>query len=143
MADFWETLTLDQMSEKQWEQLCDGCGYCCLVKLEDEDSGDIVNTSVSCKLLNIETCQCGDYKNRFIKAPMCTQLTLKNLPKMNWLPETCAYKRLYAGQPLPSWHPLITKNADSVHEAGVSVKWFAQSEEHVHPDELFERIIEP
>lgn len=141
MNHFWETKTLDQMSFDEWESLCDGCGLCCLVKVEDEDSGEIFNTTVSCHLLDIETCRCLDYKNRLSEAPMCTQLTLANLSQMTWLPETCAYKRLDAGQALPEWHPLITKKQNSVHEAGVSVKWFAQSEEYIHPEELFSRII--
>ena len=140
-TNFWENLTLEQMSESQWEQLCDGCGLCCLVKIEDEDSGDIYNTTVSCFLLDIETCRCKDYKNRLVKAPVCTQLSLKNLPQMNWLPDTCAYRRLHAGLTLPDWHPLVTGNTDSVHEAGVSVKWFAQSEEYIHPEQLSDFII--
>jgi len=138
---FWETLALNQMSQAQWELLCDGCGLCCLVKVEDEDSGEVFNTTVCCSLLDIEICRCRDYENRLFKAPMCIQLTLDNLPEMNWLPETCAYKRLYAGQSLPDWHPLITGNENSVHEAGVSVKWFAQSEEYVHPEQLFDCVI--
>ena len=141
MKNFWETKTLEQMTHDEWESLCDGCGLCCLVKIEDEDSGEVFNTSVSCRLLDIETCQCGDYKNRLSKAPMCTQLTLTNLPQMSWLPETCAYKRLSARQSLPDWHPLLTANKQSVHESGISAKWFALSEEYVHPDQLFSRII--
>lgn len=138
---FWESLSLEQMSDQQWELLCDGCGLCCLVKVEDEDSAEVFNTTVSCHLLDIETCQCRDYANRFAKAPMCTQLTVKNLPQMTWLPETCAYKRLYAKLPLPEWHPLLTKNKHSVHDAGISARWFALSEEFVHPDQLVEFII--
>lgn len=142
-TNFWEKLTLDQMSPSQWEQLCDGCGLCCLVKIEDEDSGEVFNTTVSCFLLDIETCRCKDYKNRLAKAPMCTQLSLDKLPQMDWLPETCAYKRLYAGLSLPDWHPLITKDENSAHEAGMSVKWFAQSEEYIHPDQLLDLVIAP
>ena len=143
MNNFWETKTLEQMSPDEWESLCDGCGLCCLVKIEDEDSGEVFNTSVSCFLLNVETCRCGDYKNRLSKAPMCIQLTLNNLSQINWLPETCAYKRLNAGESLPSWHPLITKNKNSVHEAGFSAKWFAQSEEYIHPDQISDFVIIP
>ena len=141
MDNFWETKTLQQMTSDEWESLCDGCGLCCLVKIEDEDSGEVFNTSVSCFLLNIETCQCLDYENRLSKSPMCTQLTLNNLAKMNWLPETCAYRRLDAGQALPSWHHLKTKDKNSVHEAGFSAKWFAQSEEFIHPDQIVDFII--
>jgi uncharacterized cysteine cluster protein YcgN (CxxCxxCC family) len=142
MSHFWEIKTLEQMSHDEWESLCDGCGLCCLVKIEDEDTGDVYNTSVSCKMLEIENCRCKDYANRLSKVPMCTQLNLANLPNMSWLPETCAYKRLYAALGLPSWHPLITNEKNSVHDAGVSVKWFAQSEEYVHPDQLVDFIID-
>lgn len=139
--NFWEVKTLQQMSADEWEALCDGCALCCLLKIEDEESAEVFNTTVSCFLLNIESCQCGDYQHRFARAPMCTRLSLENLPQMNWLPETCAYKRLYAGQPLPGWHPLLTRNKASVHEAGISAKWFAISEEYVHPDQLNEFVI--
>ncbi len=143
MQDFWEIKTLSQMSSDEWESLCDGCGLCCLVKIEDEDNGEIFNTSVSCRKLNIETCRCGDYKNRLIEVPMCTQLTLENLPHLNWLPESCAYKRLFKGKPLPLWHPLLTQRKDSVHDAGISAKWFAQSEEYIHPEQLHDFVIFP
>ena len=141
VGNFWETKNLGQMTQDEWESLCDGCGLCCLVKIEDEGSGEVFNTSVSCHLLNIETCQCSDYENRLSKAPICTQLALNNIAQMSWLPETCAYKRLNDRQGLPSWHPLITKNKNSVHEAGFSAKWFAQSEEYVHPDQLIDFVI--
>lgn len=131
------------MSPDEWESLCDGCGLCCLVKIEDEDSGQVFNTTVSCFLLDVASCSCLDYENRLNKAAMCTRLTLSNLPGMSWLPETCAYKRLYAGHTLPEWHPLITKNKNSVHEAGISVKWFAQSEEYIHPEQLLDFVIIP
>ncbi len=142
-GNFWETKTLEQMSPKEWESLCDGCGLCCLVKIEDEESGEVFNTTVSCRQLDIEACRCRDYKNRLTEAPMCIQLTLENLPELNWLPETCAYKRLYESKSLPLWHPLITGNKNSVHEAGFSARWFAQSEEYIHPDQLIEFIISP
>ena len=131
------------MSEQEWESLCDGCGLCCLVKIEDEDSAEVFSTTVSCRLLNIENCRCGDYENRLTEAPMCIKLTLRNLPEMYWLPDSCAYKRLYRGDPLPDWHPLITKNKNSVHDVGVSVKWFAQSEEYIHPEQLTDFVIFP
>ncbi len=142
MNHFWETKALEQMSHDEWESLCDGCGLCCLVKLEDEDSGKVCNTSVSCQLLDIESCRCRDYANRLAKVPMCLQLTLDNLPTLDWLPESCAYKRLYEGKQLPEWHPLLTKNEQSVHDSGISVKWFAQSEEYIHPDQLQDFLLE-
>lgn len=143
MSDFWQTLALDEMSEQQWESLCDGCGLCCLVKIEDEDSGEVFNTSVSCQFLDVETCRCSDYKNRFEKAAMCTRLTRDNLATMTWLPETCAYRLLLNKQPLPVWHYLISGDREAVHEAGVSAKWFAQSEEYIHPEQLIDFVIVP
>ena len=139
--NFWETKTLAQMSSDEWELLCDGCGLCCLVKIEDEDTGEVFNTTVSCRQLAVESCRCRDYENRLLDVPMCIQLTMENLPQLSWLPESCAYKLLYQNKLLPDWHPLVTKNKNSVHEAGISVKWFAQSEEYVHPEQLIDFII--
>lgn len=110
------------MNQEEWESLCDGCGLCCMVKLEDEGSGDIYNTTVSCRQLDIEICRCQDYENRLNNVPMCTKLTLDNIAQQHWLPETCAYRCLYENRPLPCWHPLITGNNFSVHEAGVDRK---------------------
>ena len=141
MQNFWEIKTLEQMNPEEWESLCDGCGLCCLVKIEDEETGEVFNTSVSCRQLDIEACRCHDYKNRLTKAPMCIKLTLQNLPELNWLPETCAYKLLHENKQLPLWHPFITGDKNSVHGAGFSARWFAQSEEYVHPDQLIEFVI--
>jgi len=129
------------MNVEEWELLCDGCGLCCLIKIEDEDSGEIFNTTVSCQQLDIENCRCKDYENRLHDIPMCIQLTMSNLPEIEWLPETCAYRRLYNNQALPSWHPLLTGDNNAVHDAGVSAKWFAQSETYVHPEQLVSMII--
>jgi len=141
MQNFWETKTLEQMNSNEWELLCDGCGLCCLVKIEDEDTAEVFNTSVCCQQLNIESCRCSDYQNRLTDVPMCRQITLKVLPELSWLPQTCAYKRLYENKSLPFWHPLITKDKNTVHESGVSAKWFAQSEKYVHPEQLHEFVI--
>jgi uncharacterized cysteine cluster protein YcgN (CxxCxxCC family) len=141
MKTFWEVKTLQQMTSDEWESLCDGCGLCCLVKIEDEDTGEVFNTSVSCNLLDIETCRCADYADRLNKVPMCLQLTLDNLPGITWLPETCAYKCLSEGRGLPQWHPLLTGDNSSVHDAGFSAKWFAQSEEYIHPEQLSDFVI--
>ena len=142
MAGFWETKTLAQMSSDEWEALCDGCGLCCLVKIEDEDSGEVYNTSVSCRQLDIENCRCGDYKNRLSDVSMCIKVTLENIAQLHWLPETCAYKCLYENWPLPLWHPLISQDKNAVHDAGVSAKWFALSEEYIHPEQLVDFVIE-
>ncbi len=142
MQKFWETKSLQQMTAEEWESLCDGCGLCCLVKIEDEDGSDILNTSVSCKLLNTERCQCSDYEKRFEKVEMCTKLTLENLSQMEWLPDSCAYKRLENNQSLPAWHYLITGDKNTVHEVGISAKWFALSEEYIHPEQLVQFVID-
>ena len=142
MDEFWLTKTLEQMTSEEWETLCDGCGLCCLVKLEDEESGEVHTTAVSCRQLNIETCRCNDYENRIEKVPMCTQLNLENISTMHWLPDSCAYKRLFNGKALPDWHPLVSGNKNTVHDAGVSVKFFALSEKYIHPEQLTDFLME-
>lgn len=136
---FWKIKTLSEMTQDEWELLCDGCGHCCLVHLENEGSGEIYKTSVSCRLLDIKTCRCRDYENRFKKVSSCLKLTLENIEQVDWLPETCAYKLIAQGKELADWHPLLN---DVVHEAGISVKAFAQSEEFIHPEQLHECVIE-
>ncbi len=118
---FWLTTPLKEMSTTQWEQLCDGCGLCCLNKLEDEESGKIYLTRVACNLLDKCSAQCRDYGNRFSLAPNCTQLTPEMAETASWLPSTCAYKRLAEGRPLLAWHPLISGEADSVRKANISI----------------------
>lgn len=117
---FWETKSLEQMTTEEWESLCDGCGRCCLHKLRDEDDGSLHYTNVACRLLDTHTCRCTDYAGRHRKVQDCITLTAPMLETIDWLPPTCAYKRLSDGLPLPAWHPLITGNPDSVREAGVS-----------------------
>lgn len=119
---FWETKTLAQMNEAEWESLCDGCGQCCLHKLQDYDTGDYYVTDVACQLLDCHSCQCRDYEDRFATVPDCVQLTPKKVYATDWLPETCAYRLLADQKPLPDWHPLITGDPESVHRAGVSVQ---------------------
>ncbi|MCD8672149.1 YcgN family cysteine cluster protein, partial [Klebsiella pneumoniae] len=105
---FWQQKTLDDMSDAEWESLCDGCGQCCLHKLMDEDTDEIYFTNVACRQLNIKTCQCRNYARRFEYEPDCIKLTRENLPTFEWLPPTCAYRLLAEGKPLPAWHPLLT-----------------------------------
>jgi uncharacterized cysteine cluster protein YcgN (CxxCxxCC family) len=132
---FWEK-PLSDLTRAQWEKLCDGCGRCCLVKLEDEDTGAIHHTSIACKLLDQESCRCGDYKNRREHVPDCIRLTLAKLQTIQWLPPTCAYVLRNEGKPLPPWHPLISGDPDSVHDAGVSVRDKVEaSEEEVDDDD--------
>jgi len=119
---FWREKTLDTMSTREWESLCDGCGRCCLVKLEDEDSGEILYTDVGCTLLDPETCRCADYDNRQAKVPDCVRLTTEAVRSLSWLPPTCAYRLLDEGKDLYWWHPLVSGDADTVHMAGISVR---------------------
>lgn len=138
---FWETKTLEQMNTAEWEALCDGCAKCCLVKLEDEDSGDIFYTKVVCRYLDEETCRCSEYQRRNELVPHCVWLTPDMVDEFHWLPATCAYRLIAEGKPLLPWHPLISANPSSVHTAGVSVRGRVLSEEYVHPDGLEEHII--
>lgn len=119
---FWQTKPLEAMSEAEWESLCDGCGRCCLVKLEDEDSGEIHFTDVGCRLLDGESCRCRDYANRTAEVPDCVRLSPQNIAGLRWMPPTCAYRLLAEGKGLPDWHPLVSGRPESVVEAGVSVK---------------------
>lgn len=138
---FWERFSLSEMSDDEWEALCDGCGQCCLVKLEDEDSGDIVTLDLACRLLDIPHCRCSDYANRFTHVPGCTKLSLDNLPAFRWLPGSCAYRRLHEGRGLASWHPLVSGDPRSVQRAGIGVARFAVPEGSVPDDELEDHII--
>ncbi len=119
---FWRTKTLDEMTPSEWESLCDGCARCCLVKLEEEDSGKIHYTDLGCTLLDGKTCRCRDYAHRQAKVSDCVRLTPKSVRTLGWLPVTCAYRLLAEGQDLAWWHPLVSGSRESVHEAGVSVR---------------------
>lgn len=140
-APWWINKTLAELDEHQWEALCDGCGLCCLAKLEDEDSGEIVFTRVACQLLDRDSCRCRDYGNRLQKVADCLRLTADNVGDIDWLPPTCAYRLRHEGKALPPWHPLISGSKESVHEAGVSVRGRVISENDVHPDGLDEYIV--
>lgn len=138
MNIFWEKISLAEMSETQWESLCDSCGKCCLHKLEDEDSGEVYICNVACKLMDIETCRCLDYKNRKKQVPDCTVLTVERIAEFHWLPETCAYRLLAEGKPLLEWHPLISGDAYTVHSAGISVRGRVVTE--MDTDDLHQHI---
>ena len=126
---FWREKPLQAMSRAEWESLCDGCGKCCVHKLEDEDTGELLPTNVSCRLLDRTTGRCSDYRNRKAHIPECVRLTPEKIHGIDWLPSTCAYLLLAQGEDLPDWHPLITGDSESVHRAGQSVRGWTISED--------------
>lgn len=128
---FWKTKDLNKMTKKEWESLCDGCGRCCLNKVEYTDTKEIFYTNAACKLLDLETCQCSNYPNRLDFVSDCIVLNSRKVKMMKYLPDTCAYRLLAEGKNLPKWHPLITGNVNSVHEAGISVSGRAVSEDSI------------
>ena len=130
---FWETKTLGEMSREEWESLCDGCGRCCLHKLRDEDNGDLAYTNVACRLLDLTTCRCKKYKTRRNFVPDCVTLTQEALEDIDWLPPSCAYVRIARGEGLAWWHPLVSGDPQTVHEAGVSVAGRAVDERYAGP----------
>ncbi len=143
MSDkFWESKSLDAMTEHEWESLCDGCGRCCLIKLEDEETQELYYTNISCKLLDSQQCRCTDYQHRVQKAPGCVVLKPYNKELYLQLPASCAYRRLSQGKKLEVWHPLISNSNQSVHHAEISVRDKVISEEYVHEDDWQEHIIE-
>jgi uncharacterized cysteine cluster protein YcgN (CxxCxxCC family) len=138
---FWEHKRLEDMTAAEWESLCDGCGRCCLKKLEDEDTRKVTYTDVACRLLDRDRCRCSHYAERVALVPDCVELDAGNLRDLKWLPTTCAYRRLADGQPLEWWHPLVSGDPETVHSAGISVRGRALSELDVHPDELETRVV--
>ena len=126
--EFWKRKSLAEMTNSEWESLCDGCALCCLQKIEDEETGDVYFTDVACRLLDTETCRCSNYAARAKKVADCLVLSVDEPETFHWLPGSCAYRRLAEGKELPDWHPLRTGNPDSVHEAGISAKGKVVSE---------------
>ena len=118
---FWRTKTLAQMSAEEWESLCDGCGRCCLVRFEDEETGEVIPTRVACRLLDVHTCACTNYPRRRRYVPDCIKLTPRKIDELSWMPHSCAYRRLHEGRDLADWHPLVSGDPSSVHRAGISV----------------------
>jgi uncharacterized cysteine cluster protein YcgN (CxxCxxCC family) len=126
---FWEDTPLDKLDRGQWEALCDGCGKCCLHKLEDEETGELFPTNVACRLLDRRTAQCSDYRHRRAYVPDCVRLTPGNVASIDWLPSTCAYRLRAEGKPLPGWHYLICGDREAVKRAGESVSGWTISED--------------
>ena len=137
--NFWEK-PLAELSRAEWEALCDGCGKCCLHKLEDEETGELFRTNVACKLLDRRTGRCSDYRGRFAYVPDCVRLTLRGIGDLEWLPSTCAYRLRAAGESLPEWHYLICGDREAVHRAGMSVRGWTVSE--VDAGELEHHIVD-
>ncbi len=138
---FWRTVRLEDMSKTQWESLCDGCGRCCLQKLEDEDTGEVCYTALSCRHLDTDSCRCKIYPQRATVAPECIHLTINDIPEFHWLPSTCAYRLVSEGKDLPEWHPLVSGTPETVHLAGISVQQRVMSEDRVPEDDWEEYII--
>ena len=139
-APFWDMKTLDEMTPEEWESLCDGCGRCCLNKLEDEDTGQFLYTRAACRLLDLKTCRCTDYPNRQAKVPDCVALTPEAVRSLGWLPETCAYRRVKEGRGLAWWHPLVSGRRETVFEAGITITHGAYSEEGIAVDDLLDHL---
>ena len=129
---FWRAKKLNQMSKAEWESLCDGCGKCCLHKIRETD-GTLSFTNVACRLLDTHSCRCGNYPRRKALVPDCVVLTPATVNKIDWLPETCAYRLVRENKDLPDWHPLVSGNADSVHRAGISMQGRCISERDAGP----------
>ena len=126
---FWETKTLAELDRGQWEALCDGCGKCCVHKLEDEETGELHPTNVACRMLDRRAGQCKDYRNRRAYVPDCVRLTVKNVYTTDWLPSTCAYRLRANGEKLPDWHYLVSGDREAVHRAGESTRGWTVSED--------------
>lgn len=139
---FWKAKTLEQMTREEWEQLCDGCARCCMVKLEDEDTNEIHLTRLACSMLEVKTCRCSNYPERFKLMADCIDVTVEKVRELQWLPATCGYRRVNEGRDLAWWHPLVSGSPETVHQAGISVKSFAMSEKRVKDANYWRYIID-
>jgi len=137
---FWKTKTLEEMTAAEWESLCDGCGICCLEKLEDPDTGEIELTAISCEFMDTGSCRCLVYESRTFINANCIELTPGLVRQIQWLPDTCAYRRIAEQKSLPAWHPLVTGNPLSVHKSGNSIRFKAISIKDIHPADLANRF---
>jgi len=139
---FWQVKRLSEMTSPEWESLCDGCGRCCVIQLEDEETGALARTNIACRLLDHQAVRCRDYANRHTRVPDCVRLTPESLARLHWMPQTCAYRLLYEGKPLEDWHPLVSGDPDSVRRAGVSVAGDLVSELDVDEAEFEDHVVE-
>jgi uncharacterized cysteine cluster protein YcgN (CxxCxxCC family) len=138
---FWRKKPLSELSHGEWEALCDGCGRCCLIKLQDEESREVDYTDVACALLDLKNCRCTHYQQRLALVPDCLALSPDAPEVLRWMPRSCAYRRLAEGKDLPPWHPLITGERRSVEDAGISIHNKVLREDEIHADDLETRIV--
>ena len=138
---FWRRKPLEKMTAEEWESLCDGCGRCCLNKLEDEDTGEIHLTKLACGLLDVGSCRCSNYPNRKALMPDCISIDAEKARNLSWLPPTCGYRVVAEGRDLAWWHPLISGSENTVHEAGISVRGWVRSETGVKIENFWRYII--
>ena len=141
---FWKTKSLAEMDRAEWESLCDGCGKCCLAKLEDEDTGEIYWTSVGCRLFDAKTCRCRDYTNRAAEVSDCVVLTPQKVADIRWLPSTCAYRLVHEGKDLPAWHHLVSGSRETIHETGHSMQDRVKASESdlAEPEDYFDYMLD-
>jgi uncharacterized protein len=139
---FWKRKSLEEMTREEWESLCDGCARCCLYKLEDEDTKEIYYTNVVCRLLDTHRCRCTAYNERSRLMPTCLVLTPEMVRRLNWMPKTCAYRLVAEGKDLEWWHPLVSGDPNTVHEAGISVRYRTVAEKDVDMEDLEDHIVE-
>lgn len=138
---FWRRKSLAELSAEEWESLCDGCGQCCLVKLIDAETDELHFTRLACKLLDIGSCRCKDYENRQKKVADCVRLAPDNVGNLAWLPKSCAYRLIGEGRDLYWWHPLVSGDPETVHQAGVSVRSFARTESRIKEENYWKYLI--
>ena len=141
MKPFWQRKTLDELGPEEWESLCDGCGRCCVIKLADEETGEAFPTSVVCRLFNLDTCRCIRYAERHRLVSDCVRLDAETVREYDWLPGSCAYRRLAEGRDLAWWHPLVSGDSQTVIDAGISVYGNVIPEPAVHPDEPLDEYV--
>lgn len=141
-APFWKTKRLDEMSEQEWESLCDGCAKCCLLKLEDIDTGEIAYTRLHCRLLDAGTCRCSDYENRKAKVPDCVKLIPAKIDEIKWMPRTCAYRLVHEGRDLPDWHHLVCGDRERIHREGHSIMGRTKNEDTVLDEDQIDWIVD-